>query len=915
MGNFNDSMLEQGDNRYASALFHDMDVNHNGYLTLKDLMDTRSPAYKLPHSLPALYFFDEKKDGRLTVEEFTALVDYCHTEKRKVEQELLRDKSLRDLILRASQAGVKDCSVHGRTSYRRLSSYAKVWSVFSTPHDEPDPSINGEPPPPCEPPATDPPPPQTCEQNENPPNTSSHSTCSSDASSLNEEEQEHEHEHQTENNDTVAPNNHDTTKSNSEHDENSENDEHDENVENDERNEHEEHDEQKPCTQSVHTPCGVAMYSSQRQAELNHYITGCETTTSSSTPDNECSSTDDDLLNPQNRTAIDVAVLENVVSASIHKLADLLHGDGSRGLFMDWLWALVDFNSSGVVTLEELRVFLAALSEDGIDLEELVFRKEGNEPLEVCIINEFDTTHAGLLSRDEFMVLADLVTKEYEFWENRHLDRIGDYELGRTIGRGSSGVVRLAFHVEKRQRFAIKIIKKGKCSDLSRLDREIQSLMSAKHKHIVALEQVLESETNIFIVMELCGGGSMIDIVRLYPEERMPEETARFFMRQVFQALEFCHSRGICHRDVRLENFMLDNAGNVKITDFGHSGMYQPNWDLFSTLLVGSVHNLSPEQIRAQVYSGEKIDIWSAGVAIYCLLIGHPPFMNPDVNMLMKDIVNCSYSIPDFVSENAADLIRCMIRETPEDRTSFHQLLQHPWFSDGPEYGPSMNVVVFPVDRFYVKRPDLAEMIFAMTIYQHNLHFHLGDTHHPKSTPDEFQGQDWTLKCLCPRNDIKFAVSLFTKPPTDGSAGTDGREEQGMSPAASEAELSLLPASIETADGDQSQTCPPDSSTSARDNPPLPQLQPFVDVRLQDGEDGPCTPTSTPTQDNYPLPGLQPFIEVRLQNGEAGLFLKICRKLKRICSSKLGEVAQRRKHLQIGERRSLTTLKEIRNRK
>lgn len=743
MGNTNGGMWPppQDESQYSSALFHALDVRANGYLTLKDLLDAPSPGLMLPHSLPALYFFDLEKKGRLTEEEFTCLVDYCQAEKRKVEEALCHDKNFRDLILRASKAGVKDCSVRNRSSYRRLSSYSKVRSVFCSRRDTHADNASSA--------STVP---------ANPSANSSHANLESDHSETHPQSFSPNHEpfnnssFDAHTDERIRPHSPVNSSSSSEAE--------------DIRDSSEQQSTQSPDNSELNPPsisassC-VAMYSSQR--DIDHFG-------SNDNPDSiegDVSSSDPDLLNPQNRTAIDVAVVENISIASIHKLADLLHTEGSREKFMQWLWALADFYSTGVVTLEELGVFLAALSEDGIDLEELAFHKEGGEPLEVSIMNEFDTTHAGLLSRDEFMVLADLVTREYEFWENRHLERIGDYELGRTIGRGSSGVVRLAFHVENRQKFAVKIIKKGKCSDLSRIDREIQSLMAAKHEHIVSLEEVLDSDNNIFIVMELCGGGSMVDIVRLYPEERMPEKTARFFMRQLFAALAFCHSNGICHRDVRLDNFMLDNSGNAKITDFGHSGMYTPGWDLFSTALVGSVHNLSPEQILGQVYSGEKIDIWSAGVAIYCLLVGHPPFYDPDgdVNALLQRITECSYSIPDFVSEKARDFIKCMIRASSEERIPIHQMLHHPWFYDGPEYGPSMNVVVFPVDVFYLKRPDIAEMILAMTIYQHNLHFHLADTHNPMSSPEELRGQDWTLRCLCPRNDIKFTVSFFTKPP------------------------------------------------------------------------------------------------------------------------------------------------------
>lgn len=692
-------------------------------------MDSPAQCLMMLHSLPALYFFDKEKNGRLTEPEFTSLVLYCQTEKQKVEEMLLHDKNLRDLILRASKAGVKDCSMHGRTSYRRLSSYCNVRSVFSSRR-----------PPKCH--ASD-----------------FSSTAALTNTSLSPLNSFPDSQH-VRSNSVAVPYPHDYASG---------------------HQYKEVIPDVAPCSASfdntdgcrisysparftVTSSTAVAMFSSERSLNQDPDNPDCAEQAEISTLSTAACS-DPDLLNPQNRTAVDVAVLENIISSSIHKLADLLHTDGSREKFMSWLWKLADFNGSGVVTLEELRIFLAALSEDGIDLSELVFHREDAEPMEVCIINEFDTTHAGLLSKDEFMVLADLVTREYEFWGNRHLDRIGDYELGRTIGRGSSGVVRLAMHVETREKYAIKIIKKGKCSDLSRLDREIQSLMAAKHKHIVALEEVLDSENNIFIVMELCGGGSMMDIVRLYPEERMPEETARFFMRQVFEALAFCHDNGICHRDIRLDNLMLDNCGNAKITDFGHSGMYTPGWDIFSTSLVGSVYNLSPEQVTGQVYSGEKIDIWSAGVAVFCLLVGRPPFYDPDVHTLLEKIPAGNFEVPDFVSPAAKSFIECMIRPIPEERISICQMLHHEWFYDGPEYGPSMNVVMFPVDVFFRKRPDIAEMILAITIYQHSLHFHLADTQNPHSSPNELRGQDWTLRCLCPKNDIKFTVSLFTRKP------------------------------------------------------------------------------------------------------------------------------------------------------
>lgn len=776
----------------ALQVFTALDYRNHGYLTLRELMSTSSPGLIMPHSLPAIFFIDEQKNGRITREQFTSFLKFCQQEKEKAYDSACRDKKFRDVISRASAAGVRDCSVPCRTSFRRFRSYSNVRSLFCRRPSEfnllarsfieagaetEDTSVTEGQSLSCAP----------CDQGQYP-----GQGLESNQSKRPEDE---------------------VLQSNSVHFASA---------------------HEYPCAPCV--PCPSLSESSYMDAtdqlsgkirkgtdakvkhhiaenseivwgkvsddtcvadsEMEHIVankameSGQNDGHDSSSSDSGYDSDDEgatcnreeapeyaaphasvcEVLEPltaQCSTAMDAAVTESIAEMNIHKLADLLHAEGWREQFMQWLWKLVDFNSTGIVTLEELQVFLDALSEDGIDLEELAFYKDSNIPLVECIINEFDTTHTGALQQDEFMVLADLVTREYAHWESRHLDRVGDYELGRTVGRGSSGIVRMGVHVQSHDKFAVKIIRKGKCADMSCVDREIQALKVAKHEHIVALEEVLETEDNVFLVLELCGGGSLSDVLRLYPEERMTERTARFYLRQVFEALCFCHEHGICHRDVRLDNLLLDNRGMIKVTDFGHCKVFPGRgWDYHATMLVGSIHNLSPEQVAGQVYSGEKIDIWSCGVAVYSLLVGHPPFMDQDCVKLLENISKGTFEIPSFVSAEAADLIRCMIRVCPNERIPLSQLMEHPWFYAGDSYGPDMDIYSIPVDPFFMKRPDLAEMIMAGTIHEHNLHFHLADTLNPKSPPEDLRGQAWSLKCLCPQMDIKFSVSLFTREPT-----------------------------------------------------------------------------------------------------------------------------------------------------
>lgn len=112
-------------------------------------------------------------------------------------------------------------------------------------------------------------------------------------------------------------------------------------------------------------------------------------------------------------------------------------------------------------------------------------------------------------------------------------------------------------------------------------------------------------------------------------------------------AVAFCHSKGVCHRDLKLDNILLDNNCKVKITDFGHAGIFSEGWDLFSTPLVGSLTHLAPEQLTGQVYSGEKKDMWSLGVILYSLLTCDPPFKAISSQELIRKISTGVYVLPD----------------------------------------------------------------------------------------------------------------------------------------------------------------------------------------------------------------------------------------------------------------------------
>lgn len=932
-----------------SNLFHVLDAEHRGFLTLKELIRA-SDDWPLPHSIPALFFFDHEKNGTLSCAELGEIVGACREEKRCALQNLDSNPKFRELIKQASAAGVSDCSQHNITSFRKVSNNCNIRRHYSR-----VPSANASP--------------QTSHNG-----SAGYLSDQCDNSSVGSyeshgiEEQTHGHMHRS----PDAPKPPALARIASEAGGDSGFSSDDEAEEDDcvtdnapiARDELERHQDNcgvtvlvpdclspNPAASKSSSPCHnkpgpissrtVAMYCSQREfedlkeaGEIRHAVNSH----GRKVPVLEAGST----------TAVDAAVVEKVNKDFLRKMAgQLLTNDGTRELFMQWLWKLTDFSRSGAVSTDDLALLLQVLEEDGINVEELVFNQDITVPLKQRIMDEFDTSHSGIMTRDAFMVFADLVTREYEFWENRHLDTIGDYELGRSLGNGSSGIVRSAFHVESKQTFAAKIIKKGNCSDLSRLDREIQSLkIMSDHEAVVDLVEVLETEDNLVLILELCGGGSLVDITRLYPDEKMPEDVARHFMHQMFDAVASCHANGVCHRDVRLDNMLLSNSGVLKVTDFGHSGIFSPEWDIFQTSLVGSIYNLSPEQVAGQCYSGEKIDVWSAGIVLYSLLVGRPPFFDADTVALLQSITTGTFELPGFLSDDAQDLIRSMIRVRREDRPCLRECLQHPWFKGGPRTPPVMDVVHIPVDNFFKKRPDLAEMIFAGTVHEYRLHFHLAE-----EEEDEKAGMDWCLKCHCPNMGIKFSIGLVTKPaPSEerdslnpGRIGlatptklTWGGKSEPVSIIVEQTDAMVDESGY---DEDDEEDAPTDSHvTKGRHD------EPFTEIRKQIAEFPakripPALPmSSSPRQEAVKVPQdaqipemgslslsdggksesptssatpplraltqksscsdirskacrFQPFVQVNLREGDAGLFLKVCRNLKLICDTKLADAA------------------------
>mmetsp|Transcript_16412 Transcript_16412/g.38604 ORF Transcript_16412/g.38604 Transcript_16412/m.38604 type:complete len:960 (-) Transcript_16412:258-3137(-) len=384
-----------------------------------------------------------------------------------------------------------------------------------------------------------------------------------------------------------------------------------------------------------------------------------------------------------------------------------------RRRFMNWLFRLADTDHTNCVSPAELCMFLKAIAADGINPECVCVDDatistvdsrssplgpiEGIPPPETeedlifhqvvhRVMRSFDISQDGNLSQAEFMVLADLIEREYEMSDEVYTggDTIGDFHLLRTLGKGSEGTVKSAVNSRTDKMVAIKIVRRGNVASMSRIDREIGAMMRLRHPNVVQVTQVLETELHIYLVMELCTGGSLE--VRINPKAPLPEAVARYYFYQLMNGLTYCHKSGVCHRDLRVENLLLDSKGQLKITDFGHAGTFQPGWDYFQTMFVGSMSHLSPEQITGTCYSGEKIDVWSAGVILYHLLLGRNPFVGASVEELFDNIRNARFNRNSAfrkLSAHAQNLMELMLQEDQVKRPTSEECLSHPFLTSG----------------------------------------------------------------------------------------------------------------------------------------------------------------------------------------------------------------------------------------
>ncbi|KAL4503612.1 hypothetical protein ABPG73_017355 [Tetrahymena malaccensis] len=261
-------------------------------------------------------------------------------------------------------------------------------------------------------------------------------------------------------------------------------------------------------------------------------------------------------------------------------------------------------------------------------------------------------------------------------------NELDNYKLGPQIGKGSYATVRLATDLTTNEQVAIKFYDKYKLFDPQKkknVQREISILKKICHPHCIGMQKTFENSKYICVVMEYVGKDSLYTYLKSFEGRKLPEDEAKRIFKQIIKGVSYLHTNNIIHRDMKLENLLMDDTKNIKIIDFGFSIVIPPDKKL--NIFCGTPSYMAPEIVSKKEYYGPPVDIWACGILLYVMLVGTFPFKAADDKTLYFKIRNGNYDLPPHVSVGARQILKKILNVNYHERATAEEILMDTWIS------------------------------------------------------------------------------------------------------------------------------------------------------------------------------------------------------------------------------------------